>query len=143
MTVGGDLRARVRAYGRDACAYCRSPQRLVLGPLEIDHILPTARGGTDEEANLCLACRMCNAHKAAQTHGLDPWTARLVPLFHPRAQRWPDHFAWSASGVEVTGRTATGRATIGALRLNNVLAVMVRRSWVAAGWHPPPDEGPR
>jgi hypothetical protein len=50
-----------------------------------------------------------------------------------------DHFRWSSSGLEVEGRTATGRATVSALQINNVLAVMVRRSWVAAGWHPPPS----
>jgi len=31
--------------------------------LEIDHMIPKARGGTDEEANLWLACRMCNSFK--------------------------------------------------------------------------------
>jgi hypothetical protein len=35
------------------------------------------------------------------------------------------------------GRTTCGRATIIALQLNNMIAIMVRREWVAAGWHPP------
>lgn len=35
------------------------------------------------------------------------------------------------------GVTACGRATIVALRLNSNLAVIVRKNWVKAGWHPP------
>jgi hypothetical protein len=110
---------------------------LVLGPLELDHLVPTARGGTDDEENLFLACRLCNSYKGAQTHGVDPLTGRPMRLFNPRTGRWSHHFEWSRSGVEVVGRTPTGRATLAALQLNNVLAVMVRRSWVVAGWHPP------
>jgi hypothetical protein len=37
------------------------------------------------------------------------------------------------------GRTATGRATVVALHLNNLVAVTVRQNWVRAGWHPPLD----
>jgi hypothetical protein len=44
---------------------------------------------------------------------------------------------WSADGLQIVGRTPTGRATVAALQLNNVIAVTVRRSWIAAGWHPP------
>jgi hypothetical protein len=60
-------------------------------------------------------------------------------LFNPRLQRWTPHFTWSEDGTKVIGRTACGRATVGALRLNNAIAVMVRREWVAAGWHPPKE----
>jgi hypothetical protein len=139
--VSDALRARIRAHAGDACVYCRSPQRLVLGPLEIDHIVPKARGGTDEEENLCLACRMCNSYKGTQTHGVDALSGHLVRLFNARTEEWSRHFQWSISGSEVVGRTATGRATVAALQLNNVLAVMVRQSWIAAGWHPPAERG--
>jgi hypothetical protein len=43
-------------------------------------------------------------------------------------------------GTRIIGLTACGRATALALQLNNVIAVMVRREWVAAGWHPPADD---
>ena len=33
----------------DRCGYCQSAQRYVFAPLEIEHILPIARGGSDEE----------------------------------------------------------------------------------------------
>jgi hypothetical protein len=107
--------------------------------LEIDHIIPKARGGTDAEANLWLACRMCNSFKRTQITARDPLSGRHVRLFNPRRQRWARHFAWSEDGTRILGRTACGRATVIALQLNHVMAVMVRREWVAAGWHPPED----
>lgn len=137
--VSEAVRSVVRAQARDRCGYCQSSQRYVLGLLEIDHVIPIARGGTDALENLWLACRMCNSFKGLQTYARDPVTGRRVRLFHPRRQRWGRHFAWSDDGTRIIGRTACGRATVVALQLNHVIAVMVRRAWVAAGWHPPAD----
>jgi hypothetical protein len=97
-------------------------------PLEIDHIMPRARGGSDAEDNLWLACRACNLFKDQQTHGRDPLTGRRVRLFHPRHQRWRQHLQWSADGSMILGRTAMGRAPVVALSLNNLVAVTVRRN---------------
>jgi 5-methylcytosine-specific restriction endonuclease McrA len=55
-----DVRDRVREQAGNRCGYCLCPQRLLYGPLEIEHIIPRADGGSDEEENLWLACRMCN-----------------------------------------------------------------------------------
>ena len=84
--IPDDVRARVRAQAGDRCGYCRSPQRYVLGVLEIEHIIPTARGGSDDEENLWLACRLCNGYKGTQTHGRDPVTGQWVRLFNPLQQ---------------------------------------------------------
>jgi hypothetical protein len=109
----------------------------MMGRLQIDHIKPVAKGGADSEANLCLACELCNQYKWTKTDGIDPQSGQRVPLFNPRQQKWSDHFAWSVSGVEIIGRTPTGRTTVIALRLNNELATTVRKNWIQAGWHPP------
>ena len=137
MSVSDDVRARIRAQADNRCGYCLSAQRYVFAPLEIDHIVPTARGGTDDEENLWLACRMCNGFKTDRTHGHDPLTGQDVRLFNPRRQHWAEHFSWSADGLRVIGLTACGRATVVTLQVNNVIAVMVRQEWVSAGWHPP------
>jgi hypothetical protein len=102
--------------------------------LEIDHLNPIAHGGADED-NLWLACRMCNNFKS--TYGNDPLTNQHIPLFNPRKQRWVEHFIWSEDGTQIIGLTPCGRATVIVLQLNNIIAVMVRREWVGAGWHPP------
>jgi hypothetical protein len=133
------VRERVRQQAGNRCGYCRSRQEHVLGFLEIEHILPKARGGSDDEENLWLACRLCNHFKAAQTRGRDPVTGRRVRLFNPRKQRWSRHFRWGDAGLYIRGRTACGRATVLALNLNNLIATTVRSKWIEAGWHPPKE----
>ncbi|NCO41262.1 MAG: HNH endonuclease [Armatimonadetes bacterium CG_4_10_14_3_um_filter_66_18] len=132
-----EARARVRAAAAGRCGYCLARQEHLPWPLELEHLVPRAKGGTDREENLWLACHSCNLHKSDQTHGMDPLTGRRVRLFNPRRQRWPRHFRWSAEGAHIVGRTACGRATVVALSLNNLTALTVRRNWIRAGWHPP------
>lgn len=52
---------RVEVFQRDGriCAYCDT----VDGPWDIDHILPLARGGTNQLHNLTVACSSCNRSK--------------------------------------------------------------------------------
>jgi hypothetical protein len=140
IPVGVDR--RVREAARHRCGYCLSPQHLVMARLEIEHIIPKARGGTSDEHNLWLSCPLCNAAKSDRTTGTDPATGTEEPLFNPRTQRWSDHFAWSADGLRIVGRTPTGRATVDLLRLDSDPdALLVRSYWVRAGWHPPVDDG--
>ena len=131
------LTGRIRAAADNRCGYCLTPQRFAMQVLEIEHITPRAAGGTDDEENLWLACRLCNNAKGVKTHGYDPVTGRRVPLFNPRSQKWRRHFYWSDDGVRLMGRTSCGRATVETLNLNNEIALVVRQNWVSAGWHPP------
>jgi hypothetical protein len=110
-----------------------------MGTLEVEHLVPRAKGGSNEEENLWLSCSLCNRHKGSQTSAIDPLTNNAEPLFNPRRDIWSAHFRWTADGVIIEGLTPTGRATIAALKLNSELAVEVRRNWVRAGWHPPVD----
>jgi hypothetical protein len=104
--------------------------------LEIDHIIPKARGGSDDETNLWSACRMCNSFKGTPMTARDPLSRRRVRLFNPRRQRWSRHFRWSEDGTYIIGRTSRGRATVIALQLNHIIAVMVNRSgWLLVGIH--------
>lgn len=138
--ISEQLRAKVRSQAKNRCGYCLSPQKYILGKLEIEHTIPTSKGGTDDEENLWLACTLCNTFKATQTHAVDPLTRRRRRLFNPRRQEWKRHFAWTEDSTQVIGRTACGRATVVALRLNNPIAVNVREAWVDVGWHPPLDD---
>lgn len=131
------IKARVRVSAGNRCGYCLTQQRYAMQVLEIEHIIPAAKDGADDEENLWLACRLCNNAKGVQTHGYDSQSRRWVKLFNPRNQRWHRHFLWGNDGIQVIGKTASGRATVEALRLNNEIALVVRRNWVKAGWHPP------
>jgi hypothetical protein len=135
-----EVARRVRAAARNRCGYCLSPQHLVMARLQIEHIVPRSRGGTSEESNLWLSCPLCNNYKGDQTAAPDPETGNLEPLFNPRLQNWFDHFAWSADGLRIVGRTPSGRATVVALHLSDDPdALEVRSHWVVAGWHPPQE----
>ena len=138
--VPKELAQKVRNSAQNRCGYCLSPQRLVMARLEIEHIIPIAKGGTNDETNLWLACPLCNNHKSDKTSATDPKTGQPAPLFNPRTQAWTEHFRWSQEGIKVIGLTAIGRATVNALKLDSDTdALEVRRYWVAAGWHPPTE----
>jgi 5-methylcytosine-specific restriction endonuclease McrA len=44
------------------CAYCGAKDV----PLEIEHIQPKSKGGSDRISNLCLACHKCNQNKGSK-----------------------------------------------------------------------------
>jgi len=138
--IPAEIEQRVRAAAHNRCGYCLSPQHLVMARLEIEHIVPRAQGGSDDEANLWLACPLCNRHKSDKTAAPDPLTGQTAPLFNPRTQVWREHLRWSEDGLRIIGLTPTGRATVAALHLSDDPDMLTVRSyWVLAGWHPPED----
>ena len=118
------------------CEYCHAPEAVFNLPLEVEHILPVARGGGDIFANWALACRACNLFKAAHVSRLDPETDAVVRLFHPRADQWDDHFQVGFESGEILGRTPIGRATAARLELNSASQIAARRQWMRLGLFP-------
>lgn len=106
----------------------------------IEHITPVSLGGETILSNLVLSCYRCNEFKGNRIRGIDAETSTTVALFNPLRESWREHFEWSDSGLRVIGKTAIGRATIDALRMNNEWLVNARRVWVAAGIHPPLEQ---
>jgi 5-methylcytosine-specific restriction endonuclease McrA len=98
------------------CEYCRSQARVAVQPFSVEHVVPKSRGGETTPDNLALACQGCNNHKYDKIEGRDPVSGDVVRLYHPRRDRWGDHFAWSDDFAFILGRTAVGRATIATLR---------------------------
>jgi hypothetical protein len=130
-----------RACG--TCEYCRSQACFATQSFSVEHIAPLSRGGSDDPENLAFACQGCNSHKYTRIEARDPVTGLMVPLFHPRRDRWRDHFVWSSDFTQVLGSTPTGRATVEALRLNREGLINLRRVLYTMGEHPPaePDDG--
>ena len=135
--ISRETRERVRQSAGNRCGYCHAPQFLVLGPLEIDHLLPTDAGGSDVEDNLWLACSVCNSHKAQKTMSTDPLSGELVRLFNPRTDLWEAHFAWTKNGNALVGTSAIGRATIATLQINADDQLKLRTIWVEGNRFPP------
>lgn len=87
------VRAQVVTQAGGVCEYCRYPEEFHSGRFAVDHIFPRVKGGTDDLTNLALSCRSCNERKQDATEADDPATENVAPLFHPRRDRWEDHFA--------------------------------------------------
>lgn len=138
-SISERLRQQVSTEARHCCEYCRTCRRIIGMPLVMDHIIPQTKGGSDERENLAAACYRCNEFKGSKTECIDPATGALVLLFNPRLQIWKKHFTWANGGTHIIGLTATGRATVIALRMNNEYIVESRNLWVAMNWHPPLD----
>ena len=81
------LRERVSEQPRHRCGYCLTAEAVVGTPMELDHIIPEILGGPTEEANLWLACSLCNGHKGDRIAAPDPQTDETVRLFDLRRQR--------------------------------------------------------
>jgi len=70
--IGGKISSKIIAKllicQNNACYYCFEGFE---NYYEIEHIIPLSRGGTNEEINICLACRACNAQKGTKL--IDEW----------------------------------------------------------------------
>ena len=95
-----------------------------MAALHVEPIRPRKHGGTDHEENLCLACIDCNLHKGPNLAGIDPGSGAVTELFHPRRQRWEDHFA--REGILLAGKTAVGRTTVRVLEMNSEAQLELR-----------------
>jgi hypothetical protein len=59
----------------------------------------------------------------------------MVRLFHPRRDRWSDHFHWQ--GAIAWGLTPVGRVTIEVLAMNHSDDVAIRLELITTGKFPP------
>jgi hypothetical protein len=139
--VAAERRERVIARARRCCEYCRAPLYLVAAvtTFHVEHIMPRSRGGQTVDSNLALSCPNCNLHKSTRITAVDPETGAEVFLFNPRAHAWQEHFTLSADHAHIIGITPIGRATVMALRFNNLEHIDARQLSVAGGWYPPQD----
>lgn len=130
------LRQLIIERSGNRCEYCRLSQIGQAATFHIDHVIPVKVGGKTVADNLALACVTCSLYKAAKQMIPDPETSELVTIFNPRQQRWINHFRWE--DVYVIGLTATGRATIDALKMNRATILAIRKEEEFFGRHPPP-----
>ena len=118
------------------CEYCRAPEAIFNLPFEVEHIIPRSREGGDDESNWALACRSCNLYKSDQIEGRDEVTQKNVRLFHPRRDRWDEHFRVERETGTILGLTPIGRATVAILQMNRGNQLAARRPWMRLGLFP-------
>ena len=122
-----------RAQGR--CEYCQLPASGYPLPFHIDHIVARQHGGATTPDNLALAFLHCNRHKGPNIAGRHPVGGYLVRLFHPRRDRWTDHFEWK--GSELSAKSDIGQITIQVLAINETDFLAVRLALMEEGKFPP------
>jgi 5-methylcytosine-specific restriction endonuclease McrA len=61
--AGYEVREYLLEKWQRRCMYCG----VTNAPLQIEHIIPRSRGGSDRVSNLTLACAACNQRKGSQT----------------------------------------------------------------------------
>lgn len=105
---------------------------------QVDHIIARKHRGTDELDNLALACFACNNHKGPNIAGVDSETNEIVRLFHPRQDKWTDHFEWR--GALLVGLTPVGRVTVDVLAINLPHRIRLRQMLILEGVFPFPDK---
>jgi hypothetical protein len=81
MAVSKRLRYEILRRDDNTCRYCggRAPEVA----LTVDHVVPTALGGSDDPSNLVAACKDCNAGKTSSSPD-----APLVDDVQEKALRW-------------------------------------------------------
>jgi hypothetical protein len=118
--AGYEVREYLLEKWHRTCAYCQTTGV----PLQVEHIIPTARGGSDRVSNLTLACVPCNQKKGTQTaaefgfpqiqaQAKQPLKAAAVV----NATRWALYHQLCATGLPVEtgtgGRTKYNRTRLG------------------------------
>lgn len=130
------MRRLILERAKFCCEYCHSPTAYSPEIFEVEHVIPTSRGGKTTLANLALACPACNRYKANRVEAIDPVTEQLSPLYNPRTQEWTVHFQWNNLFTTIVGQTALGRATIETLRMNREAVEYFRKALVQLNLHP-------
>jgi 5-methylcytosine-specific restriction endonuclease McrA len=57
------VREHLLAKWQRQCAYCQTSGV----PLQVEHLIPKSRGGSDRASNLVIACDLCNKRKGSRT----------------------------------------------------------------------------
>jgi hypothetical protein len=120
---------RERADGR--CEYCHLPQEFSELIFHVEHIIPRQHCNDDTSENLAVACPACNLVKGPNLTGIDPLTKKVTTLFHPRREKWNEHFGYD--GTRIVGKTSVGRTTVSLLKMNDAYRLRVRALLLAWG----------
>lgn len=68
------------------CEYCSS---MIVGPYDLEHIIPLSRRGTQELNNLAISCASCNRGQGGKhTKLLQEWKPSLQEYINNRNNKW-------------------------------------------------------
>jgi hypothetical protein len=128
------LRAVVAQRANGRCEYCLIDEQDTGFPHQVDHIVSRKHGGPSTLENPALACMVCNRYKGSDLASLDSQSGELSRLFHPRQDRWADHFRLHGAVIEPV--SIVGSVTIFLLRLNAAERTAERQLLQELGTYP-------
>lgn len=126
------VRRQVAIRAASRCEYCHLHELYAFFAHEIDHIYAEKHGGDTSLDNLCLACADCNRHKGSDICSLDPQSGNVIALFHPRRDRWSEHFRLYRDG-HIIPVSPQGRVCERILQFNRPDLVSDRRRLIRLG----------
>jgi len=132
--IGDALRRLVAGRAFYRCEYCLLSEDDSFTPHQVDHVISRKHGGLSVESNLAFACLRCKTWKGTDIASVETVTGRLTPLYHPRNQRWQDHF--HLQGPVIEPLNPEGIVTARLLRLNLDQRVVERRLLIVIGRYP-------
>ncbi len=128
------LRRLVFERATGLCEYCLIHQVDAHFTFPVDHIISRKHRGPTTAANLALSCLRCNVAKGTDLGALVSRLRLLVRIYHPRQDRWSDHFR--LNGARIVPLTDIGEATVQLLDLNSAGRLLLRRTLAKAGRYP-------
>ncbi len=135
--VTAELRRLVATRANGLCEYCLIHASDTYFGCQVEHIIAEKHGGLTEDTNLAYACASCNRAKGSDIGTIALSTGEFTRFFHPRLDRWGEHF--SLDGVFIRPRTPIGEATARILRLNDSARLLECRTLSHVDRYPPPE----
>jgi len=132
--VSARLRRLVFQRAHGICEYCLIHEEDACFSFHVDHISSRKQKGSTTSDNLALACLRCNVSKGTDPGVIIGRPPRLVRLYHPRQDRWDEHFRIFAARIHPVSEI--GEATVSLLDLNAQDRLLLRCALVKAGRYP-------
>jgi hypothetical protein len=132
--INADLRRLIVLRADHLCEYCLIHEDDTFWGCEVDHIISEKHGDPTTAYNLAYACLFCNRAKGSDIGSICWRGGEFSRFFHPRTDRWFDHF--TLSGVEIIPRTNIGEVTARILGFNHPDRLLERRTLQAVNRYP-------
>ncbi len=120
------LRLAAAKRANYCCEYCLIPNIDSYYGFQVDHIISRKHGGRTILLNLAYACPDCNSYKGTDLGTYLTLALILTRFFHPRLDKWDDHFEADDSGF-ITPLTDIGEATVKIFQINHPDRIIERQ----------------
>ena len=132
--INQDLRKLVVSRADRLCEYCLIHSDDTALGCAVDHIISLKHGGATDASNLAYACVFCNRYKGSDIGSIIWATQEFVRFYHPRRDRWAEHFQFQ--DATLAPLTNIGEVTARILGFNDRDRLLERQLLIARGRYP-------